>query len=145
MNKENPGISFEKVVEELQGQLDPNSKVTHNEWLIDRLGNRRQFDVVIRGKFAGQDLLGVIECKDLNKKVGTPEIDAFITKANNLNANFKIIVSKRGFTKPGIKEALDFGVQTLSLLKEDYPKFKLAIGNYWFADIYRWNNITTTL
>ena len=145
MKKENPGISFEKVVAELQRQLDPNSEVTHNEWIVDKLGNRRQFDVVIRGKFAGQDLLGVIECKDLKKKVGTPEVDAFITKANNLNANFKVIVSKKGFTKPALKEALNYGVQTLSLLKKDHPKFKLGVGNFWFVDIYRWSQISITL
>ena len=85
MKLENPGIAFEKVVAGIQAQIDPTSSVTHNETLTDRLGHSRQFDVVIRGSFAGQQMLGVIECKDLKRRVGNPEVDAFITKANEIN------------------------------------------------------------
>jgi hypothetical protein len=49
-----PGVGLEKVVARIQQMMDRNSTVTHNEWLVDRIGLRRQYDVVVRGQFAGQ-------------------------------------------------------------------------------------------
>lgn len=49
---EHPGIAFEKAVAAIQAQLDPAASVTHNEVLTDRLGQQRQFDVIVRGSFA---------------------------------------------------------------------------------------------
>lgn len=145
MKKINPGIEFEKIVSDIQKQLDSNSEVSHDESIVDRLGQRRQFDVVVRGSFAGQRILGVIECKDLNKKVGTPEVDAFVTKSQDVNANFKIIVSRRGFSKPAIKKAEHYGIQTLSLLSEDGTDTGVVLGTKWYADIYFWSQFSVTL
>ncbi len=141
----NKGIEFEKVVAKIQEQIDPNAKVSHDEHIVDKLGHSRQFDVVIRGTFAGQELLGVIECKDLKKKVGTPEVDAFVTKAANINANFKVIVSRKGFTGPAIKEAKHYGIQTLSLISNDEVNENFKVGIYCHADIYYWEQLRLTL
>jgi len=143
--QENAGIGFEKVVADIQSQVDPNADVFHNKHIVDRLGQSRQFDVVIRGQFAGQEILGVIECKDLGKKVGTPEIDAFVTKSNDINANFKIVVSRRGFTKPAIDKAKHYGIQTLSLIPNDEINYGFKVGSYWHADIYYWEQISLRL
>ena len=67
--------------------MDPNSTVTHNEKLKDRVGNIRQYDVVIRGQFGGRHVLGVIECKDHSRKKGPNTIEAFSKKTENLGAN----------------------------------------------------------
>lgn len=133
---ENPGIEFEKIVADIQAQVDKNAKVSHNQRLVDRHGHKRQFDVVIKGKFADQDILGVIECKDLIKKVGTPEIDAFVTKSQDIKSNFKIVVSRNGFSKPAIEEARYYGIQTLSLIPNDEVNCGFKVGIYWFADVY---------
>ena len=145
MKKIRSGLEFEKIVTEIQKLIDSNSDVSHDETLIDRLGQKRQFDVVVRGKFAGQEILGVLECKDLNKKVGTPEVDAFVTKSLDVNANFKIIVSKRGFSKPALKKANHYGIQTLSLLARDGLYLGAVIGTKWYADIFYWNQFAVTL
>lgn len=145
MSSSQPGIEYEKVVAEVQQQVDPNANVSHNRRLVDRLGHTRQFDVVIEGSFAGQQLLGVIECKDLKKRVGSPEIDAFVTKAGDINANFKIVVSRQGFTKPAIEKAKHYGIQTLSLLPNDEVNLGFKVGNYWYADIYYWESVSLTL
>lgn len=136
----NPGDPFEKLVAEIQARVDPNATVTHNEFLIDRLQQRRQFDVVIRGQFAGRSMLGVIECKDLKGKVGTPEVDAFHTKAQDVNANFKIIASRRGFSKPALVKAQHYGIGAVSLLD---PTFLdgLEFGDWWTAKVFRWKAI----
>ena len=145
MKKIRPGLEFEKIVSEIQRLIDSSSDVSHDEILTDRLGQKRQFDVVVRGKFAGQEIIGVLECKNLNKKAGTPEVDAFVTKSQDVNANFKILVSKKGFSKPAIKKAKHYGIQTLSLLAQDKNDVGAVIGTKWYADIFFWKNLAVTL
>ncbi len=140
-----PGIAFEKAVAAIQAQIDPAAAVTHNEILTDRLGHARQFDIVVRGTFAGQKMLGVIECKDLGRKVGTPEIDGFVTKAQDVNANFKIVMSRRGFTRPALAKCAHYGIQALSLLSGDPANKKFFVGTRWEADITRWGQISISL
>jgi hypothetical protein len=142
---EKPGIAFEKVVAAIQAQIDPSATVSHNEFLTDRLGQRRQFDVVVRGTFAGQQMVGIIECKDLRGKVDTPAIDAFVTKAQDINANFKVIVSRRGFSKPALAKCVHYGVQALSLVDNDPANRQLFIGTRWEADVIRWARLALTL
>lgn len=142
---EQPGIAFEKAVATIQAQLDPTSTVTHNEVITDRLGQKRQFDVVVRGAFAGQPMLGVIECKDLGQKVGTPEVDAFVTKAQDINANFKILMSRRGFSKPALAKCKHYGIQALSLIPDDPANKAFFLGTRWEADITRWSQIEVIL
>lgn len=141
MAKEAPGIAFEKVVSDLQRQFDPNASVKHKEYLIDRLGQKREFDVVIRGKFSGQDLLGIIECKDKSRPVGVDVVDGFISKSVDINANFKIIVSRRGFTKSAIKKAQHYGIQTLSVFPSRDKGLGFLRGTKWEVDLYRWGSI----
>lgn len=145
MAKKNTYIEFEKIVADIQAQVDANANVSHNRNLIDRHGHSRQFDVVIEGKFGGQDILGIIECKDYKKKVGTPEVDAFVTKSQDVNANLKILVSRRGFSKPAIQKAKNYGIQTFSLIPNDGVNLGFKVGNYWHADIYYWDQISLTL
>jgi hypothetical protein len=136
------GEPFERLVAQIQARIDPNSIVTHNEFLIDRLGQRRQFDVTIRGQFAGQNMLGVIECKDLSRKVGTPEIDAFHTKAQDINANFRVIASRRGFTGPALHKSKHYGIRLVTLLDPEVFDQEFAFGDWWLARLYRWKNIS---
>ena len=67
-----PGIAFEKIVARIQQMIDPKSVVTRNEGLENRVGNKRQYDVVIHGHFGGPAILGVVECKDHNYPLGFP-------------------------------------------------------------------------
>ena len=71
----------------------------------DRVGNRRQYDVVIRGQFAGRQVLSVIECKDHSRKKGPDAVEAFAKKTENLGANLRMMFSKRGFTKMALNLA----------------------------------------
>ncbi len=145
MQRELPGIAFEKAVAAIQAQIDPVATVSHNETLDDRLGHARQFDIVIRGTFAGQQMLGIIECKDSKRRVGNPEIDAFVTKAQEINANFKIIISRSGFTKPALEKCAHYGIQALSLIEDDPANRKFFIGTRWTADVTRWGQISISL
>lgn len=145
MGKDKTGKSLEKAVAKIQQMMDPNSTVTHNEYLNTKLGHRRQFDVVIRGKLGGRDILGVIECKDWSDKVGTPEVEAFVTKSRYVNANIVLMVSPKGFTSPGLALAKHEGVGTLSLLPDDPEDAGFALGVTWFAKAWRWSQLEVSI
>ena len=118
--------------------MDPKSVVTHNEKLEDRVGNRRQYDVVIRGEFGGRPVLGVIECKDHSRKKGPAAIEAFAKKTENLGANLRLIVSRKGFTDQALKLASHENVGCLSLLPADPKQAGFSIGDMWYGLIKRW-------
>ena len=136
--KDISGVSFEKVVARIQQMMDTNSVVTHNVKLKDRVGNIRQFDVVIRGQFGGRPVLGVIECKDHSRKKGADPVEAFATKSENIGANLKLIVSRKGFTDQALKVAKDKNIGCLSLLPQDPKQLGFSIGNMFYGLIKTW-------
>jgi len=134
------GRAFERTIASVQTELDPGASVTHNERLIDRHGHWRQFDVVIRGKLGGHEILGVIECKDLKRKVSTPAVEAFVTKTASLRAELKIMVSRFGFSKPALELAAHHGIRAMSLLKPDKRTKGVSVGNYIYARRFTWGS-----
>lgn len=140
-----PGLSLERIVAKLQQMIDPQSKVVHDEWLIDRVGNRRQYDVVIRGQFGGRPVLGVVECKDHNRKKGPHDIEAFAKKTENLRANLKLIVSRKGFTDQALNLAKHEGIGCLSLLPSDPKVAGFSVGDMWYGKLYKWADFGMTV
>jgi hypothetical protein len=132
------GRSLEQAVGRIQQLLDPNSSITYREKIPNRLGILREFDVVVRGEFAGHPMLGVIECKDWSEKVGTPEVDAFVTKTRDVNANLCLIVSPKGFTEPALRQAKDAGIGVFSLLPDDPDAAGFTLGVLWYGLAYKW-------
>jgi hypothetical protein len=145
MAKDRSGKSLEQVVGRIQQMMDARCSISYREKIENRLGISREFDVVIRGLFAGHPMLGVIECKDWSDKVGTPELDAFITKTRDINANLRMIVSPKGFTQPALDQAKDAGVGVLSLLPDDPIDAGFSIGVLWYARAYYWVDIKIDL
>lgn len=133
------GKEFEQAVAKVQSLFDDSSEISTNEKIKDRLGQNREFDVVLRSKLSGYELLGVIECKDLKRKVGVQVVDGFHSKATNALAHFKVIVSKSGFTKNAIELAKFHGIGTLSLLPEDADDFNvglhISVKVYWIDEL----------
>jgi hypothetical protein len=140
-SREPPGSDLEKAVARVQQLLDPNSQVTHNEKLTDRVGNVRQYDVVIRGRFAGRDCLGVIECKDHGRRKGPGDVEAFAKKAENLGANIRIMVARMGFTARALKLASFEHVVCLSLLSERAMVPAHSIGEWWYGEVAFWTEV----
>jgi hypothetical protein len=140
-NMQSPGVAFEKIVARIQQMMDPNAVVTHNEFLEDRTGNKRQFDVVIRGQFGGRSVLGVIECKDQRTKTGPDTIEAFAKKAENLGANLRIVVSRSGFTEQALNLAKYENVGCLSLLPDDPGQTGFSIGDMSYGVVRLWEEL----
>lgn len=136
-----PGITLEKVVARIQQMMEPNSLVTHNEKPKDRVGNIRQYDVVFRGYFGGRPVLGVMECKDHSRRKGPDVVEAFAKKTENLGANLRIIVSKKGFTEQALRLAKHESIGCISLLPSDPSQVGFSIGNFWYGRISRWEAV----
>ncbi|NBB79636.1 MAG: hypothetical protein GVY36_09355 [Verrucomicrobia bacterium] len=134
------GLAYEKAVAAVQAMMDPNSKVEHDVRLEDGLGQKRQFDVVVRGQVGGHSLVVVVECKDQTRKVGVPAIEAFHAKAQSVGANAMIFVSRSGFTKTAIEKAKACKVAPYSLLKKD-DQHNLPISVRWFMESYAWSQV----
>ena len=145
VSKKNTGVSLEKTVARIEQMMDPESKVTHNEKLVDRVGNTRQYDVVIREHFGGREVLGVIERKDHKRKKGPDDVEAFAKKTENLNANFRLMVSRRGFTDQALKLATHEGIGCLSLLPHDPKQVGFGIGDTWYGRLYKWGKAYLTI
>jgi Restriction endonuclease len=139
MGKDKTGKSLEELVGRIQQLMDPQTAVTYRERIANRLNIPREFDVVIRGHFGGRPILGVIECKDWADKVGTPEVDAFVTKSSDINANLRLMVSPKGFTKSALQQAKDAGVGVFSLLPDDPADAGFSVGVLWYARVYQWD------
>lgn len=132
------GVAYEKAVAAVQALMDPNSKVEHNVRLNDSLGEKRQFDVIVKGQIGGHPMLVVIECKDQKRKAGMPQIEAFYVKARSVGANAMIFVSRSGFTKTAIAKANACNVAPYSLLKKD-DQHSLPVSVRWFMESYAWS------
>lgn len=136
-----PGISFEKAVARIQQMMEPNSIVSHDVIIKDRRGIDRQFDVVIRGKFSGQDFLVVIECKDYGRNVGLDTVDEFAKKAEHVRANMRIIFARNGFSENAIKAAKHEGIGTLSLLPQDFENITPSMFIFSYRCIRNWHDM----
>jgi hypothetical protein len=139
MGKDRTGKSLEQAVTRIQQLMAPGATIERGVRIQNRLGIPREFDVTVRGEFAGHQMLGVIECKDWADKVGTPELDAFIQKSSDINANFRLIVSPKGFTGPALIQAKDAGVGVYSLLPEPGADVDFSVAVRWYGRAYFWD------
>jgi hypothetical protein len=84
---------------------------------------KREIDVLIDGTVASYPIRIAIECKNERTVTGSPQIDAFIGKLQDIGipTQHGIFVSVKGFTKGALARARQVGVRTLILtgLTED--------------------------
>jgi hypothetical protein len=135
------GFGFERAVADIQQLLDPQSTVEHDVRLEDKIGNRRQFDVVVRGTVGGRAVLGVFECRDHADPVDQSQVDGFVTKMQSVNANFGVIVSRHGFSKAALELTRYHGIGAYSLLKQADTEPGFTVLGHWYATLWLWDDI----
>jgi len=141
MSDSRRGSEFEAAVAEIQRLLDPNSTVEHNVFLEDELGIPRQFDVVVRGKIGGRDILGVFECRDHERPVDLPQIDGFIQKRASVRADFGVVVSRSGFTKRALELTKHHRIGAYSLFKESDTEPGFTVLGHYYAKVWYWSEL----
>lgn len=106
---------FERLVAAIHMAELQGAQVAWNEEI-----NGRQFDVTIRFKLGLYEYLTVIECKDHAEPVPVKEVEAFVTKSQDIGANKAVMVSSSGYQAGGKEVARKHRVElyTLDVINE---------------------------
>lgn len=79
-------------------------------------GRSREIDVLVSGRLAGHPIRLPIECKNYRRRIGAPDIDAFVGKLTDLQLPCQgIYVSTIGFSKGALDRASKANIRPLLL------------------------------
>jgi len=89
---------FKKIKSEF-----PETEVLKNQKIQGYFSKqKRQIDILVKGNFIGKDIIGVVECKNFNKKIDVKVVDSFIGFIEDVKANIGIIITNKGYTKAAL-------------------------------------------
>lgn len=116
------GREAELVLKKLENYtLDGQAEVKSPDWIYDVVAKKpREVDVSIRIKIGANEFLTIIECRDRKKTEGIDWIEQIATKTSDINADYVIAVSTKGFTTGAIMKARHYNI-ILRTLKEFNP------------------------
>lgn len=126
----NKGKEFENLAAEIYTKLIGNSKFESIETDVKiDLGEKGtyQFDVVLRTKTAGIELMTVIECKDYKRPIDREFIGAFYEKMKDVKANKGIIVTSKGYRQSAKFKAQQLGISLYTAHQARHPKWGIDI------------------
>jgi restriction endonuclease len=101
---------LERLVAGIHAVSTGGADVRWNEEL-----NGRQFDVVVRFKMGTLRYLVLIEVKNRARKASAEDLDAFVTKARDQNANQAVFVTAAGFQSGAIEIAKRHGIEIFTI------------------------------
>ena len=140
------GEALEQLVGIIQEHLkdNPDVQITRNAKLENRSGNTREIDVLVQGKFQGEDMCIAFECKDYSRKITEQIIDAFTTKIHELpQINKGIIVTTNGYTRGAQKEAKSHNIGLY--LIDNIPLDEIIPSHNFYSARFLVNPILNTL
>ena len=105
---------FERLVAAIELASQAGARVKWNDKI-----NGRQFDVTIHFRSGLHDYLTVIECRRQASPVPVRDVDAFVTKSRDANANKAIMVSSSGFQQGAKQVAERHGIDLFTLQEEE--------------------------
>lgn len=145
------------IVERIVAMMheSPGVEITSPAYLPGRGTNRkkkREIDVLLTGYISSYQIRLAIECKNEKKPIGSPKIDAFIGKLQDVGIPTQqgIYVSASGYTQDAIEVARQAGLKVFTLegLSKDALESALhqAIQNVIFlqGSVINWT-ITNTV
>lgn len=114
---------FEKLVALLESHLGPNGAIIKSpDYIPDKItGELREVDASVRYQVGSVPILITIECRDRKSIEDTRWIEQLSKKQNDIGATATIAVSSRKFSKPALKKASFYGIETrlLNEIEED--------------------------
>jgi hypothetical protein len=85
----------EKILNKLSKEF-PDSELLKNQRIKGIYSKRsRQIDILINGELIGKKIIGVIDCKQFNKKIDVKTVESFI----GVGANIGIMITNKGYSK----------------------------------------------
>ena len=89
----------EYILTKLEEQF-PDSEILSNQKMPGRYSKtKRQVDVLLRGKLAKWDMLGVVECKCFSKKINVKSVDQFIGMVNDIGGHVGVMFTNVGYSR----------------------------------------------
>lgn len=104
---------LERVVAGIMAITSADADVRWNEVINDR-----QFDVTMRFRIGPLAYLVLIEVKNRSRKASVADLDAFVTKARDQNANKAVFVTAAGFQSGALAVAERHGVDLFTVTFE---------------------------
>ncbi|MBX3562625.1 MAG: restriction endonuclease [Sphingomonas sp.] len=101
---------LERVVAGIHAASSADADVCWNEVI-----NGRQFDVVIRFQLGTLRYLVLIEVKNRTRRASASDVEAFVTKARDQNANKAVFVTAAGFQEGAMDVARRHGVDMFTV------------------------------
>lgn len=122
MSSDPKWVKFEKLVAQLHESSQKGAQVIWNEVI-----SGRQFDVTIRFKVGYYNYLVVIECRDQSSAVPVSDVEAFVTKSDDVGANKAIMASSSGFQSGAIVVANKHNLELFTLSEiNEFPEDMLS-------------------
>lgn len=111
-----PWKQFEKLAEQIYGELSPDATVKWNDHIqgVDSQ-TARQIDVSIRWTLEGQDRLVIVQVKNWNHKADVKAVGEFSSVIQDVRANGGILVCKSGFTNNALRYGRNIGIRLHNL------------------------------
>ena len=108
---------------------------------------KREIDVLLTTDITGYPVRLAIECKNVEKPVGTKKIDEFIGRLQDIGIpeSHGIYVSPVGYTSTGLSRALDAGIRPLKLEGLTSDRLEVAIHEAFQSIVYlmsRWSQVS---
>lgn len=98
----------EQIFSYLRKRFPEDTKILRGERLYGRYSKskrKRQVDVLVLTPYKERFLTIVVECKCLNSKIYVPRVDAFAGFIDDVNVDFGMMVTTKGFSKSAINRA----------------------------------------
>lgn len=118
---------FEETIFNIQKQLSSRSNTIYNHKVDGIITERqRQIDVAMFDTIGSIEIFIAVECKDYSTPVDVKEIEAFLSKLEDIRADKGIMVSSNGFTRSARNYAIKKRIQLYTLTYEK-PDFDIYI------------------
>lgn len=122
----NNGKYFEKKTHSIISKLNPQKDVIPDVRIVGKLSeSSRQLDIVL--KDPGEYDFIAFECKDEKASIGTPTVEGYATKLQDVGAKHGAIVSNSSFSRGARRMAAKLKIDLLNLVDtgDDAIKTKL--------------------
>ena len=117
---------LELLVADIQRELAPDAKVTHNVKIKGRDSERmRQIDVLVRKQIGQYEILIAIDCKDYAEPVDVKGVEEFQGFLVDIGANKGAMVCPKGFTSAAKKVASRNQIDLFSPVDTDPHKWQV--------------------
>ena len=139
-----------KIVERIVALMHkyPDTSVTVEQnvrlpTLLNKTGRKREIDVLLTRDIAGHSVQIAIECKNEQRPIDTPAIDAFAKKLQRVGVRYGIYVSASGYTKDAIENAAADGIKTFTLKDLTKEVFYASIVAAFESIVYLFCQVVT--